>query len=279
MLRSLAASHRTRAFFCLCLLFMTLAPASARAVEPVKVFAADAKDDKGNMLLNSGDNAWMLTSSALVLMMTGPGTGAVLQRAGPPQERAGHHDAELHADGRRQRRLGTGRRTAWRSITARPSSAVSGSLSCATSATTPCEYAPTIPHTTWMVYQCMFAVITPAPDLRRVCRADEVQRDAGLHRSCGCWCVYCPMAHMVWGKGGLFNSASVTPAGNSRRSTSPAGRSCISARAFRRWSARWFSASGAGTAASRCRRTASCLSVIGAACSGSAGSASTPAAH
>ena len=36
----------------------------------------------------SGDNAWMLISAALVLMMTGPGPGAVLRRPGAAQERA-----------------------------------------------------------------------------------------------------------------------------------------------------------------------------------------------
>jgi Amt family ammonium transporter len=68
----------------------------------------------------------------------------------------------------------------------------------------PCEYAPTIPHTTWMVYQLMFAIITPA----LICGAyaERMKFSAMLIFSI-LWLllVYCPMAHMVWGKGGLFN--------------------------------------------------------------------------
>src|SRR5262245_54029518 len=49
---------------CICgLLF--LMESRAAAIEPVAI--KEAKD------INSGDTAWMLTSSALVLMMTGPG--------------------------------------------------------------------------------------------------------------------------------------------------------------------------------------------------------------
>jgi len=38
--------------------------------------------------VDTGNNAWMLTSSASVLMMAAPGTGAVLQPAGGQEERA-----------------------------------------------------------------------------------------------------------------------------------------------------------------------------------------------
>ena len=44
---------------------------------------------------NSGDTAWMLTSVALVLMMTIPGLGAVLRRHGAQEERRRHRDDEL----------------------------------------------------------------------------------------------------------------------------------------------------------------------------------------
>ena len=46
---------------------------------------------------SSADNAWMLVSAALVLMMTGPGSGALLRRARPSEEHARDHDAELRA--------------------------------------------------------------------------------------------------------------------------------------------------------------------------------------
>ena len=63
---------------------------AAALLLPVLALAADDKPK-----LDSGDTAWMLTSTALVLMMTIPGPGAVLRRHGAQEERAGHGDAEL----------------------------------------------------------------------------------------------------------------------------------------------------------------------------------------
>src|SRR5258706_13874006 len=51
--------------------FATLASAGMLAVTAGAAFAADAPKDP----LNTGDTAWMITSSALVLMMTIPGLG------------------------------------------------------------------------------------------------------------------------------------------------------------------------------------------------------------
>jgi Amt family ammonium transporter len=70
---------------------------------------------------------------------------------------------------------------------------------------TPCEYAATIPHSTWMVYQCMFAIITPA----LICGAyAERMKFSSMLAFSVAWLlvIYCPMAHMVWGKGGLLNA-------------------------------------------------------------------------
>ncbi len=47
----------------------------------------------------SADNAWMLTSSALVLMMTGPGLALFYGGLVRKKECAEHHDAELRHDG------------------------------------------------------------------------------------------------------------------------------------------------------------------------------------
>src|SRR6185295_17186675 len=69
----------------------------------------------------------------------------------------------------------------------------------------PSEYAATIPHQLWMVYQCMFAVITPA----LICGAyAERMKFSSMLLFSVLWLlfIYCPMAHMVWGKGGLLNA-------------------------------------------------------------------------
>jgi Amt family ammonium transporter len=69
----------------------------------------------------------------------------------------------------------------------------------------PCEYAASIPHTTWMVYQCMFAIITPA----LICGAyAERMKFSSMVMFSVAWLlvIYCPLAHMVWGKGGFFNA-------------------------------------------------------------------------
>ena len=68
------------------------------------------------------------------------------------------------------------------------------------------DYAPTIPEQTFMVYQLMFAVITPA--LISGAFAERM-KFTGMAVFLVLWSlfVYDPMAHMVWGKGGFLNSA------------------------------------------------------------------------
>jgi Amt family ammonium transporter len=68
------------------------------------------------------------------------------------------------------------------------------------------DYAPTIPHQTFMVYQLMFAVITPA--LISGAFAERMKFSAMLlFTTLWSLLVYFPMAHMVWGKGGLLNAS------------------------------------------------------------------------
>src|SRR5207253_811567 len=69
------------------------------------------------------------------------------------------------------------------------------------------DYAGTIPHQTFMVYQLMFAIITPA--LISGAFAERIKFSAMLVFTV-LWTllVYFPMAHMVWGKGGLLNAFS-----------------------------------------------------------------------
>jgi len=161
--------------------------------------AADAK--------SSADNAWMLTSAALVLMMTGPGLA-------------------LFYSGlvRKKNVLGTMMQSfALMAVITVLWGLFSYSLSFGSGnsfigglhnlflkgvggAPDP-DYAPTIPAQTFMVYQLMFAIITPG--LIAGAFAERMKFSAMLLFMV-LWSiiVYDPMAHMVWGKGGLLNASS-----------------------------------------------------------------------
>jgi Amt family ammonium transporter len=154
---------------------------------------------------SAGDNAWMLISAALVLMMTGPGLA-------------------LFYGGlvRRKNVLGTMMQSfilmavvtvLWAvvgySLVFGGPSPFLGNLHFALlnhvgSAPNP-DYAPTIPQQTLMIYQLMFAIITPA----LICGAfAERMKFSAMLLFMVLWCflVYFPMAHMVWGNGGLLNA-------------------------------------------------------------------------
>ena len=67
-------------------------------------------------------------------------------------------------------------------------------------------YAPTIPHQTFMIYQLMFAIITPA--LIAGAFAERMRFGAMMMFSTlWLFLVYFPIAHMVWGEGGLLNAS------------------------------------------------------------------------
>jgi Amt family ammonium transporter len=67
-------------------------------------------------------------------------------------------------------------------------------------------YSATIPQQTFMIYQLMFAIITPA--LITGAFAERMKFSAMvLFMVLWAFLVYDPMAHMVWGKGGLLNAA------------------------------------------------------------------------
>jgi Amt family ammonium transporter len=154
---------------------------------------------------SAGDNAWMLVSAALVLMMTGPGLA-------------------LFYGGlvRRKNVLGTMMHSfilmavitvLWAivgySLAFGEGSPVLGDLRYAflnnVGAAPNPDYAGTIPHQTYMIYQLMFAIITPA--LISGAFAERMKFSAMLLFSV-LWAliVYFPLAHMVWGKGGLLNA-------------------------------------------------------------------------
>jgi len=156
---------------------------------------------------SAGDNAWMLVASALVLMMTAPGLA-------------------LFYGGlvRRKNVLGTMMHSfilmavitviwavAGYSLAFGGSSPLIGNFQFAMLdgvGTAPnADYAGTIPQLTFMVYQLMFAIITPA--LISGAFAERMKFSAMLVFTV-LWSllVYFPMAHMVWGKGGLLNAFS-----------------------------------------------------------------------
>ncbi|MBV8903202.1 MAG: ammonium transporter [Acidobacteriia bacterium] len=155
---------------------------------------------------SAGDNAWMLTSAALVLMMTGPGLalfyGGLVRRKNVLSTMM--HSFILMA-------LVT---VIWAvlgySLAFGGDSAFLGDLRFAllhnVGSAPNADYAPTIPQQTYMVYQLMFAIITPA--LISGAFAERMKFSAMLlFMTLWAFVVYFPMAHMVWGKGGLLNAA------------------------------------------------------------------------
>jgi len=156
--------------------------------------------------LDSGDIAWMLTSSALVLMMTGPGLA-------------------LFYSGlvRRKNVLGTMMQSfammvlitlQWflfgYSIAFHEGSGWGGLSWMFLGGVSPAQpdpygYAATIPHQLWMVYQLMFAIITPA--LVTGAFAERMKFSAmAIFLLAWSTVVYDPLAHWVWGKGGWFRN-------------------------------------------------------------------------
>jgi Amt family ammonium transporter len=186
----------------------------ALASAPVEIY--DGRTVAGQVLqakpIDSGDTAWMLTSAALVLMMTAP--GLALFYGGLVRHK------NVLATMMQCFILIAVVSVVWAivgySLAFDAGTPFIGGLHFAflrDVGAAPCEYAPTIPHTTWMIYQLMFAVITPA----LICGAyAERMKFSGMLTFSVLWLlgVYCPMAHMVWGKGGLFNAFLPTPGFN-----------------------------------------------------------------
>ena len=181
------------------LLVFLLSPALAQTTD------LDALNAAVKSAQSAGDNAWMLTSAALVLMMTGPGLA-------------------LFYGGlvRKKNVLGTMMQSfVLMAIITVLWALVGYSLAFGTgtsfvggfqylflhgvdSSPNP-DYAATIPHQTFMVYQLMFAIITPA--LITGAFAERMKFSAmALFTVLWALFVYFPMAHMVWGKGGLLNA-------------------------------------------------------------------------
>ncbi|HEY0264678.1 MAG TPA: ammonium transporter [Granulicella sp.] len=177
---------------------MLVAAPSAHAQGDVAAAVANAQ--------TSADNAWMLVSAALVLMMSGPGLA-------------------LFYGGlvRKKNILGTMMQTfammavitvLWALVTyslafGEGTSFIGGFGNVflhGVGLAPDKAYAATIPAQTFMVYQLMFAIITPA--LITGAFAERMKFSSMLvFMILWAFIVYSPMAHMVWGKGGLLNAA------------------------------------------------------------------------
>ncbi len=157
----------------------------------------------------AGDNAWMLVSAALVLMMTGPGLalfyGGLVRRKNVLSTMM--HSFVMMA-------VVT---VVWAfigySIAFGEGNSFFGGTQFAflngVGGDANADYAGTIPHQTFMVYQLMFAIITPA--LISGAFAERM-KFSGMLLFTTLWLliVYLPMAHMVWGKGGLLGATAGT---------------------------------------------------------------------
>jgi len=155
--------------------------------------------------INSGDTAWLLTSSALVLLMTAPGLalfyGGMVRRK------------NVLAILMQSFILAALVSIQWilfgYSIAFSPGYALFGGLHwiglqgvSATQAYP--DYAATVPHQAYMIFQCMFAVITPA--LITGAFAERITFRGFLVFSL-LWMtfIYDPLAHWVWGVDGWLH--------------------------------------------------------------------------
>ena len=149
--------------------------------------------------MNSGDTAWMLVSSALVLLMT-PGLaffyGGLVRR----KSVLGVIMHSFMCMG-----LVSVVWVLWGySLAFGPGNALIGDLSYfalkGVSAVEAGPYSETIPHMTFMIFQCMFAIITPA--LITGAFAERMKFSAFcIFTVLWVTLVYAPMAHWVWGGG------------------------------------------------------------------------------
>ena len=163
-------------------------------------------DQKVNAAQSSGDNAWMLVSAALVLMMTGPGlalfygglvrrknTLAIMMQSFLLMALISVLWALVGYSlcfGGGGSLIGNFEHAFLRGVGADPNP----------------DYAGTIPQTTFMIYQLMFAIITPA--LITGATAERMKFSGTvLFLTLWFFVVYAPLAHMVWGKGGFLNAA------------------------------------------------------------------------
>jgi Amt family ammonium transporter len=155
---------------------------------------------------SSADNSWMLISAALVLLMTGPGLalfyGGLVRRK---------NVLSILMQCIAMMAMIT---VLWAILTYSlafdSGAAFIGSLHHmflhGVGLAPDPDYSATLPLQTFMIYQLMFAIITPA--LITGAFAERMKFSAmAVFLSLWSIFVYSPMAHMVWGKGGLLNAS------------------------------------------------------------------------
>src|SRR5712675_1111586 len=183
---------------------MAQAPAPAAPVAP----AADAAAAAPASAINSGDTAWMLTSVALVLMMTIPGLalfyGGMVRKMNVLTT-----VMQSFAITCLITMLWTVVTYSFAFTTGSPFlGGMSRFLLFGMTLDTVNDLAKTIPESVYMCFQMTFAIITPA----LICGAfADRMKFSALLWFIGLWsvCVYCPIAHFVWGPDGFLNDAGV----------------------------------------------------------------------
>ena len=189
-------------------------PAATSGTTPVATpESAQAVSDKLSQLdqrvtaaQSAGDNAWMLVSAALVLMMTGPGLalfyGGLVRRKNTL--------AIMMQSFLLMALISVLWALVGYSLCFGGNGPVIGGFEHAflrgVGADPNPDYAGTIPQATFMIYQLMFAIITPA--LITGATAERM-KFSGTVLFLTLWflVVYAPLAHMVWGKGGFLNAS------------------------------------------------------------------------
>jgi Amt family ammonium transporter len=193
-------------FSCLVLLFL-LPAVHGGAAESVSAGSQLQAGAPPVAAINTGDNAWLLASSALVLMMTAP--GLILFYGGLVRTKnvlsTMMHSLILMA------LISALWMVCGYSMAFAPGNAFCGNplthlFLKGVGAAPNADYAPTIPAQTFILFQMMFAIITPA--LIGGAVAERVKFKAYVaFMLIWAMLIYFPLCHMVWGKGGFFNWA------------------------------------------------------------------------
>jgi Amt family ammonium transporter len=193
-------------YSCLFFLFSVLVP-QLEAADAVLPTAQLQPAVAPLVTINNGDNAWLLASSALVLMMTAP--GLILFYGGLVRPKnvlsTMMHSLILMALISAVWMV-YGYSLAFSAGNAFFGNPLSHLFLKGVGGAPDVDYAGTIPAQTFMLFQMMFAIITPALISGAV--AERVKFKAYVvFMLLWMTVVYLPLCHMVWGKGGYLNWA------------------------------------------------------------------------